>query len=215
MQTDKFGGKVFIKSSHLPRYRVRLLSVSYMILLLFAHTAHGDISSELNKAATEGQTETLKALISGGADIESDGGPALISAAFSALERYEKAESNEGQVQAVQVLVDAGADVDAQIDNGITALMLMAILGQTETVRVLLEAGADVNATNNADGGTALIFAVYGGSTETVSVLIEAGADLSVTDAGTGSGDGRTALYYAEEKNHAEITEVLKQAGAK
>jgi ankyrin repeat protein len=91
----------------------------------------------------------------------------------------------------------------------------MAILGQADTVRVLLEAGADVNAANSADGGTALIFAVYGSSTETVSDLIAAGADVNMTDAGTGNGDRRTALSYAREKNHAEITEVLEQAGAK
>ena len=39
--------------------------------------------------------------------------------------------------------------------------------------------------------------------------------DINMADAGTGSGDGRMALSYAEEKNHADITEVLKQAGAK
>ena len=189
--------------------------VSILSFFLFTQTAHGDTGSELVNAAAEGQTEKLNALISGGVDIQSDGGTALISAAFSALQRHEESKSIDGQIEAVQILIDAGADVDQQFDNGITALMLMAILRQTETVRVLLDAGADVNAANNADGGTALIFAVYGGSTETVSLLIESGADISMMDIGTGSEDGRTALSYAEEKNHAEITEVLRQAGAK
>ena len=190
------------------------LFVSILSLFLFAQSAHADTSSELVIAAAEGQAEKLIALINGGADIQSDGGTALISAAFSALQLHEESKSNDGQIEAVQILVDAGADVDEQFDNGITALMVMSILRETETVRVLLEAGADVNATNNADGGTALIFAVYGGSTETVSLLIESGADVNVTDAGAGNEDGRTALSYAEEKDHAEITEVLKQAGA-
>jgi len=184
-------------------------------LLFFTQTSLGDINSELIKAATEGQTDTLKALIRGGADVQSDGGSALMSAAYSALERHGKEESNDGQIEAVQILVSAGANVDEHSDDGITALMLMAILGQADTVRVLLEAGADVNAANSADGGTALIFAVYGGSEDTVLVLIDADADVNMADAGTGNGDGRTALSYAEEKNHAEITEVLEQAGAK
>ena len=184
-------------------------------LLIFAQTTLADINSEIITAATDGQTETLKTLIAGSADVQSDGRSALISAAFSALERQGNGESYDDQVEAVQTLVNAGVDVDEHFDNGMTALMLMAILGQTDAVRVLLDAGADVNAVASDDGSTALIFAVYGGTTEIVSTLIEAGADVDMADAGTGSGDGRTALSYAEEKDHAEIIDVLKQAGAK
>jgi len=176
---------------------------------------HWESLLSLNQAMTALPSILHSVLINGGADIQSNGGRALISAAFSALQLHEESKLNDGQIEAVRILVDAGADVDEQFDNGITALMLMSILRQTETVRVLLEAGADVNATNNADGETPLIFAVYGGSTETVSLLIESGADVSAIDAGTGNEDGRTALSYAKEKEHAEITEVLKQAGAK
>jgi ankyrin repeat protein len=190
------------------------LFISILSLSLFAQTAGADTRSELVVAAVEGRTEQLIALINEGADIRSDGGTALISAAFSALQLHEKSDSNDGQIEAVQILVGAGAEVDGQFDNGITALMIMSILRQTETVRLLLDAGADVNATNNADGGTALIFAVYGGSTETVLLLIESAADVNLKDAGTGDDGGRTALSYAEEKEHAEITEVLKHAGA-
>jgi len=184
-------------------------------LVFFTQSAIGEMNSELADAAIEGQTDNLKTLIRSGADVQSDGGSALLSASYSALERHEKKESIDGQVEAVEILANAGADVNEQLDNGITTLMLMAILGQADAVHVLLEAGADVNAANNADGGTALIFAVYGGSTETVSALIEAGADVNMTDAGTGNGDGRTALSYAEEKNRPDLAEILKQAGAK
>lgn len=90
-------------------------------------------------------------------------------------------------------------------------LIKAATEGQTQTLETLIRGGADIQ----SDGGTTLIFAVYGSSTQTVSILIVAGADNDMADAGTGSGDGRTALSYAEEKNHAEITEVLRQAGAK
>jgi len=184
------------------------------VLLFCSQTALADINSDLVEAATAGETDTLNTLISDGADLKSAGGPAVISAAFAALEHQGNGEPFDKQVEAVQRLVNAGADANTHFDNGITALMLMAILGQADAVRDLLAAGADVNAANNADGGTALIFAVYGGSTEIVSELIAAGADLDAKDAGTGNGDGRTALSYAEEKSHAEITAVLKQAGA-
>jgi ankyrin repeat protein len=189
--------------------------IVFATLLISAQTTLADINSEIINAATDGQKETLKTLIGESADVQSDGRSALISAAFSALERQGKGESYDGQVEAVRILVNAGVEVDEHSDNGMTALMLMAILGQTDAVRVLLDAGADVNAVANADGSTALIFAVYGGTTEIVSMLIEAGADVDMADAGTGSSDGRTALSYAEEKDHAEIIDVLKQAGAK
>jgi ankyrin repeat protein len=184
-------------------------------LLISAQTTLADINSEIISAATEGQTETLKSLIGESTDVQSDARLALISAAFSALERQGNGESYGGQADAVQILVNAGVNVDEHFDNGITALMLMAILAQTDAVRALLDAGADVNAVANADGSTALIFAVYGGDTEVVSTLIEAGADVDIADAGTGSGDGRTALSYAVEKDRADIIDVLRQAGAK
>jgi ankyrin repeat protein len=189
-----------------------------MILATFlfsAQTTLADINSDIVNAATGGQTEILKTLISGSADVQSDARLALISAAFSALERQGEGEPYDGQVEAVQILTGTGVDVDEHFDNGMTALMLMAILGQTDPVRGLLDAGADANAVASADGSTALIFAVYGGSTEIVLTLIEAGADVDMADAGTGNGDGRTALSYAEEKDHAEIIDVLRQAGAK
>lgn len=186
-----------------------------MTLLISAQATLADINAEIVNAATGGQTENLTTLISGSADVQSDARLALISAAFSALERQGEGESFDGQVKAVQILTSSGVDVDEHFDNGMTALMLMAILGQTDRVRGLLDAGADVNAVASADGSTALIFAVYGGATEIVSTLIEAGADVDMADAGTGNGDGRTALSYAEEKDHAEIIGVLRQAGAK
>ena len=183
-------------------------------LLLSAQTALADLNAEIVNAATEGQTDILSTLIGGASDVRSDARSALISAAFSALERQGKEEPYDDQAAAIQILAKAGVDVDEHLDDGYTALMLMAMLGQTDTVRVLLGAGADVNAVAKADGSTALIFAVYGGTTEIVSTLIEAGADISIADAGTGGGDGRTALSYAEEKDHAEIIDVIKRAGA-
>ena len=148
-------------------------------LLLNSQTTFADINSDLVEAAAAGQTATLNALIIDGADIESAGGKAMITAAFAALELQGNGEAYDDQIEAVRILVSAGADPNVHFDNGISTLMLMAILGQADAVRDLLAAGADVNAANKADGGTALIFAVYGGSTEIVSQLIEAGAELT------------------------------------
>ena len=82
-------------------------------LLFITQTTLADVNSELIKAATDGQTQSLKALIRGGADIQSDGGSALISAAHSALERHGNEESFDSQIEAVQM----GAEVATVADE--------------------------------------------------------------------------------------------------
>ena len=52
-----------------------------------------DLNAEIINAATEGQTDTLKNLIGGSSDAHSDARSALVSAAFSALERQADAHS--------------------------------------------------------------------------------------------------------------------------
>jgi len=111
-------------------------------LLISAQTTIADINSEIINAATDGQTETLETLISGSADVQSDCRSALISAAFSALERQGEEESFDGQVEAVQILVNAGVDVDEHFDNGITALSYAEEKDHAEIIEVLKQAGA-------------------------------------------------------------------------
>jgi ankyrin repeat protein len=75
-------------------------------------------------------------------------------------------------------------------------------------VTTLLEAGA--NANSRSDGSTALLRASYRGNKKTVKLLLaQPGIKLDETDY-----DGRTALMWAAELGHAEIVEMLLQAGA-
>ena len=127
-------------------------------------------------AASEGQIETVQALIAAGADVNfrnNDGHSALILAAA------------RGHIAVVGYLIAAGADVNAR-DNvhGISSLNLAATQGHTEMVRDLIAAGADVNARTN-NGISALIRAASDGQTEIVRDLIAAGADVNArTDTG-------------------------------
>ena len=57
---------------------------------------------------------------------------------------------------------------------------------------------------------TALMSAALNGHAGVVKVLLDKGADVNVKDI-----SGRTALKYAESKDHQDVIELLKKAGAR
>ncbi len=90
-------------------------------------------NADLRDAARVGHTETVRALLAAGADVNAKtptGGTALmITARF-------------GHPEIAQALIAAGADVNATDEDGKTALARATGGGHTEIVRVLLAAGA-------------------------------------------------------------------------
>ena len=207
--------------------------VLFLLPLLFAHTADGDVNTELYEAAAADDTAEVEQLIRYGADVnakQKNGWTALMVAA------------GRGRTESLKVLIDAGADVNVEKNNGQTALMVAADKGSTETIKPLIDAGADANAKYNS-GLTAMMLAVGGGHTETLKALIEVGADVNaksdrlgrtalmfaartgqtvsvktLIDAGADVNaqrkDGFTALMLAATSDYAEIVDILKQAGA-
>jgi ankyrin repeat protein len=92
-----------------------------------------DGTAALMQAAREGHTETVKALIEGGVDVNAKtpkGSTALMFAA------------REGHTETVKALIDGGTDVNAETEKGTTALMVAARSGYTEIVELLKQAGA-------------------------------------------------------------------------
>ena len=170
--------------------------VLFLLPLLFAHMAYGDINAELVEATYAGNTARVEQLLKQGADVNSEqknGWTVLMDAA------------KEGHTEIVKVLIVAGADMTKYGDTA-----LMFALGHTETASALIEAGADVNA-KHEDGFTPLLLAARGGQAEMVRVLIEAGADVN---AQIENGWTVTVVEMAEMSGHPEIVEILKQAGA-
>ena len=172
-----------------------LLAVAGLVLAVGCAT----LESDLEAAAAEGDTETVKVLLAGGADVnakEKRGMTALMLAA------------GDGHIETVEVLLTGGADINAKSKDGMTALMLAAGDGHIETVKVLLAGGADVDA-KAKDGMTALIRAAEFGHTETVKVLLAGGAEVNVKDK-----DGMTALIRAAEFGHTKTVKALMAGGA-
>ncbi|MBO4631176.1 MAG: ankyrin repeat domain-containing protein [Lentisphaeria bacterium] len=170
-----------------------------------ARDKDGDMA--LMSAAALGSVETVKYLVSQGADLNAkneNGATVLMYAA-----------GYPGNLETVKYLVGKGADVNEKIGGlfgGTTALMLAArVPGNLETVKYLVGKGADVKA-RNALGMTALMYAAgKTGNLETVKYLVSRGADLNEKD----ELSGKTALMHAAEKpGNLETIKYLVSQGA-
>lgn len=109
-------------------------------LLAAGADANAGLSSgetPLMKAAERGNLETLRMLLSHGANLnarEANGGQTPLMWAIS-----------ERRSAVTEELARRGADVHARSNNGFTALMFAAQLGDADSAGVLLSAGANPN----------------------------------------------------------------------
>ena len=186
--------------------------------------------SPLHLASRSGALATVKMLVEAGADVrttDADRGTCLTLAAYHGhtdTVRYlvglpevdlnhqdrDKCTALHFAVQkkhseVVEVLIDAGADIDRKDALGFSPLILASVSGALATVKMLVEAGVDVRATHKGKL-TCLSLAVYGGETDTVRYL----AGLPEVDLNHKC----TALHYAAKQKHADVVQVLIDAGA-
>jgi hypothetical protein len=139
-----------------------------------------------------------------------------------------------GDAPAVKTLLDKGADANAKWRYEQTPLFKAAERGDVEIVRLLLEHGADANVKDTFYGATPITWAADKGHADVVRALLDKGAkgidDVLFSAVGNGNVelvkivlargglDADTlsnALSSANENKNAEISELLKLAGAK
>lgn len=196
-----------------------------------------DGRTALMLAAMAGYADSIQALIEAGADLDAkddNGNTAMMLAEggrhpkiVRLLKQTGASEEGmneialiraayDGNVEQVRALIQAGADVNHRMNS--TALCNAASRGHDEIVRMLIEAGADVNKRASEGYFNPLLYAAYAGHLEIVRALIGAGADVNVRVE-----DYYNPLEYAElgimeghhkGGQHAEVIELLKQAGA-
>ena len=123
-------------------------------------------------------------------------------------------EDNDGSTavhsaDVVRVLIDAGADIDTTDNDGRSSLLVASQRGHLRVVQVLLRAGADVCVTDD-EGDTCLTLAANFGCTETVRTLL----CMPEVDVNQSNNSGFTPLHRAVLEQHADVVQVLIDAGA-
>lgn len=157
------------------------------------------LATELNRI------ELARTLISAGANVNASDAkqdsPYLLAGA-------------EGRLEILKMTLAHGADLHSTNRYGGTPLIPAAEHGHVETVRTLIAAGVNIDHVNRL-GWTALLEAILlsdGGTDqqEVVRLLISAGANVNLPD-----NDGVSPLQHADKRGYAEISALLRAAGAR
>ena len=141
------------------------LSLMYFVacLLGFAHAASASDVEALYKAAGDGDSTQVSALLDSGADVNAvtgSGSYALNNAAV------------ENEVDIIKILLERGANPNVQNGQGDTPLICATKYagGKSATVKLLVEAGTD-QALQDDEGKTALDYAKAKGQQEAIALL--------------------------------------------
>ena len=130
-----------------------------------ASASSEETAQTLMRAALIGHTAAVRALLDGGADVNTtdpNGWTPLMEAVFA------------GHAETIRALLARGADVNTKDRAGWTPLMEAASKGHVEAVMILLACGADANA-RSSKGWTALK-ATPKDNAEIIKLLKQAGA---------------------------------------
>lgn len=158
---------------------------------------------------------------------------AVASVAFAGDVEDLHAAAQNGDLAKVKVLLEKGVDVNAKSKYGATALSFACDKGAVDIVKLLLEKNADVNVEDTFYHATPVTWAVMKERYDIAALLIEHGATGSDQLLMTAASEGQVALakacvehgkpspealtkalQTAERKNHPEVAEIFKKAGA-
>ena len=130
--------------------------------------------TDINTQSNEGHTALMYAEMNSYSDIVK-----ILKKAGAKDDYIDKALINTagmtGLMDIIEFLVKKGANVNAQDEDGMTALIMAAIIDRSDIIQYLIDHGADV-IFKNINGTTALGAAQHYGSTKVLDLLKKAGA---------------------------------------
>lgn len=169
-------------------------------------TRDPELDRQLIAAAYANDVDEARRLIEAGADVNAKD--------ETVQSAYLIATSEVGDdPRLLELTLANGADVRSLDSYNGTGLIRAADRGFTTIVARLLETDIDADHVNRL-GWTALLEAIILGDGDAAHVavvrqLVEAGADVSLADS-----QGVTPLAHAEQREYAEMVEILRSAGA-
>ncbi|MDP2320742.1 MAG: ankyrin repeat domain-containing protein [Acidobacteriota bacterium] len=173
---------------------VGVLALSLSVMLSAAAAPVAD-------AAMKRDTEAVRTLIKGGADVNAAQGDGMTALHWA---------SRHGDAPMTQMLLFAGANVKATTRlGGYSPLLMAAEHGHAAVISALIAGGADAKA-GNALGTTALMLAAGSGNATAVTTLVENGAEIEARE----KTFGQTPLMFATANNRVEAIQALIKAGA-
>jgi ankyrin repeat protein len=143
---------------------------------------------------------------------------ALVGAAPAALAQQPSADTSASALHwaaynndlgAVKRLLSEGLDPNLENRFGVTPLHEAATVGNAAILAAMLDAGGDANAAFG-EGETVLMTAARAGDVASVQLLLAHGGKPNATE----SWHGQTALMWAAIENHADVVQLLVEAGA-
>jgi ankyrin repeat protein len=192
----------------------------------------GNGAEAIHAASENGHAAVVRALLSGGADINSR---SIGVTPLHLAVQYNRSEvaslllqsgaevdlpstidgstplyyaAGAGLLDTSRLLIAAGASPLRVRTGGLGFPLLYAALrGRNEVLRLLLRSTTDVNYASPADGLTALLGAASSGYPQCVSTLLRAGADVEVTS----RPDAHSALHLASMEGHVDVMRALLQ----
>ena len=185
--------------THTLRVSVWTTLVSSMLVWVWA-SAPPD--SPVADAAMRGDTEYVRELLQGGADVNAAQGDGMTASHWAA---------ELGDPDLTQMLLYAGADLQPVTRlGGYTPLHLASRNGRSDVISLLLDAGADPGVVTSTGSATPLHLAAISGSVESVGVLLDAGAEVDPRE----SAWGQTPLMFAAAAGRTDVVRKLLAQGA-
>lgn len=155
--------------------------------------------SGLHVALTNNDLDTMKDLLSYGADVEAK--------TFHGHTPFNYARSGE----AIDLLREHGAGINTRNEDGLTALQF-ALWDEKRPaiIEALIRNGADVNEPHVYDGNTPLMMSAERLPSSIARCLIEHGADVNAKHIHS----GKTPLHFAAVMDRPDIVQLLLEHGA-